>query len=81
MTIYLFKRLLLAVPVLFLVSVLAFFLSRLAPGDVVEDQLALEYEVSFESFDFTERAGVYQRKAGALGLEHPPVYFTLQPAS
>jgi len=81
MVLYVLKRLLYAVPVILIVSVIAFFLSRIAPGDIVEDQLVLEHEVSFRAFNFIERNEAYNRKATILGKDLPAFYFSIIPAA
>ncbi|NUN99791.1 MAG: ABC transporter permease [Saprospiraceae bacterium] len=68
---YILKRLLLFVPMLLVISFIAFGLNQCTPGDLIEAEL--------------ENSGVspsaylveYQRKAKSLGLDKPTFYFTL----
>jgi peptide/nickel transport system permease protein len=67
MVAYLVRRLLVAVPVLFGISLLAFALVRLVPGDTVTVMLGMQY---------TEERAVAMR--GSLGLDRPlPVQYAL----
>lgn len=72
MLIYLLKRLLLFVPTLLVVSLLAFGLSRVAPGDPVLSACAGNRELLPDD---------YRRCAGELHLDRPAFYFSLAPAS
>ena len=79
---YLFKRVLLFVPVLLVVSVLAFFLSRIAPGDQVvsylqEDPLATVSSAT----DLLEGEKRYRTAAALLNLDKPLFYFSISPAA
>jgi peptide/nickel transport system permease protein len=66
---YLFKRILLFVPTLVVISVLAFFLSKNAPGDPVE-----------RFFEDNYSAEDYQRKAESLNLDKPLFYWSILPS-
>lgn len=72
MLFYLFKRLLFFVPTFFIVSMLAFGLSRMAPGDPAA--VKSEYVVnSVASMQAQKRA--YRENAARLGLDLPAFYF------
>ncbi len=68
---YLLKRLLLFVPMLFVISFIAFGLNQCTPGDPVD--AALEGSGVMPSAYLRE----YRQKAAALELDKPPFYFTL----
>lgn len=75
---YLFKRLLIFLPTLFLISLLAFGLSKVAPGDPVE--LATRGGLSAaegRGGDGRNRDRVYLETARFLGLDKPTFYFSL----
>lgn len=79
---YFLKRLLLFIPTLLAISLLAFALSKLAPGDPVE--MLLRGETNFQSgpwgdVAFTNR--LYRQTAASLGLDKPVFYLSLLPAS
>ncbi len=63
---YIFKRILLFIPTLIVISFLAFGLSKCTPGDPVDNFLP-------EDMDHTERS--YQQAAKRLGLDKPAFYF------
>jgi peptide/nickel transport system permease protein len=63
---YLSKRILLFAPTLFVVAMVSFFLSKLAPGDPVEQFLPPSYT-----------AQDYIREARRLGLDLPAFYFSI----
>ncbi|MCB0661209.1 MAG: ABC transporter permease [Saprospiraceae bacterium] len=65
---YIVKRLLLFIPTLFIISVVAFFLSKNAPGDPVE---------RFFEDSFSEKSYVLQAKA--LHLDKPLFYWSVLP--
>lgn len=67
---YLIKRLLLFIPTLLAVAIISFFLSKIAPGDPVEEFLNPNYSVRD-----------YQREAIRLGLDKPAFYFRLTNAA
>lgn len=78
---FLFKRLLLIIPTLILLSMLAFFLSKLAPGDPVADRLeGSDSRQAFRNQGEMQRLA-YTREAKALGLHLPVFYFTIRRAS
>lgn len=72
MVAYLFKRLLLFVPTLVIISWVTFGLSQMAPGDPVEGLCATEGV-------FQE--GEYERCARQYGYDLPAFYFSLSPAA
>jgi peptide/nickel transport system permease protein len=69
---YLIKRLLLFLPTLVIISMVAFGLSLLAPGDPVEG-LCGDQGILLE--------GEYERCAQRYGYDLPPFYFSLSPAA
>lgn len=71
---YLLKRILIFIPTLIIISLLAFGLSKVAPGDPVE--LSLRSPQEFGR-DIKNRDRVYNETAHLLGLDKPPFYFTL----
>lgn len=79
---YFFKRLLYFIPTLWVISLLAFALSKLAPGDPVE--MRLRGESNFQTGPWGE-VGVsnrlYRQTAANLGLDKPVFYLSLLPAS
>ena len=76
---YFLNRILLLAPTLLVALVLTFGLSRLVPGDPVEqaDEDNLEKSTQKE----TELLRMYRRKAARLGLDKPVFYFSIQPAA
>lgn len=73
---YLFKRIFIFLPTLFVISLLAFGLSRLAPGDPVELQNSGGGTIEHTLVD-AER--VYRETAQHLGLDKPTFYFAFAP--
>lgn len=76
---YFLKRLLLFAPTLLLALVLTFGLSRLVPGDPVEEANAEEFEQSTQSE--AERLRMYRSRSARMGLDKPVFYFAFQPAA
>ena len=82
MFLYLFKRILLFIPTLVLVSFLAFGLSKCTPGDPVEQYLEFRGVVDdggYQSAKNRERR--YQQTAQLLNLDKPNFYFTFTSAA
>ena len=82
MGLYLLKRLLYFIPTLVVISLLAFALSKMAPGDPVE--MLTRGETNLQSGPFGEAAlsnRIYRQMAANLGLDKPVFYFSLLPAS
>lgn len=71
---YLLKRLLIAIPTLIVISFIAFFLSKQAPGDPV-DQL-LRIEDGSGDTDPVRFRSKYKSLARELGYDRPNFYFT-----
>lgn len=74
---YIFKKILLLIPTIFLLAVLVFFLSEMAPGDRVMMNLditgnSLNVENSISKKD-------YDRLAHQLNLDLPQFYFSIHP--
>ncbi len=67
---YLLKRLILFIPTIFLVSVVTFFLSKMAPGDPV----AAHFKDGYTELD-------YELEANRRGLNKPSFYFSIQTAA
>jgi peptide/nickel transport system permease protein len=72
---YLFKRLLLALPTLLIVSWIAFGLSKCAPGDPVERIFGEDLS---SSIDPERQARAYAHKARQLGLDKPIFYISIR---
>ncbi|TXB61611.1 ABC transporter permease [Phaeodactylibacter luteus] len=76
---YLIKRILIFLPTLLVISLLAFGLSKAAPGDPVEQRnrgLGDEAQRSLANAD-----RVYRETAAYLGLDKPVFYFSIAPAA
>ncbi|MFN7117746.1 MAG: ABC transporter permease [Saprospiraceae bacterium] len=73
---YLLKRIFIFIPTLLVISLLAFGLSKVAPGDPVEMLLRNE-----AVGDIRNRERVYNETAHFLGLDKPPFYFALTSAA
>jgi peptide/nickel transport system permease protein len=76
---YFLKRLLLFAPTLLLALVLTFGLSRLVPGDPVEEANAEEFEQSTQSE--AELLRMYRSRSARMGLNKPVFYCAFQPAA
>lgn len=72
---YLLKRLLYFLPTLLVVSLVAFGLSRLAPGDPVEQ--LLRSNTGGVGGALIDARRVYRETAALLGLDKPPFYFSI----
>lgn len=76
---YLLKRILIFVPTLLVVSLLAFALSKMAPGDPVElRQSAASVPIAS---DARESDRIYAETARLMGLDKPVFYFSLSSAA
>ena len=78
---YLIKRVLLFLPTLFVISLLAFGLSKIAPGDPVELITRGGLGAAEGGGDVRNRERVYLETARFLGLDKPPFYFALSSAA
>ena len=79
---YFGKRLLAFVPTLFLISAIAFGLSRMTPGDPVDCGGDEDSELALGSaVEHQQSKRNYQRKAIAKGLDKPYFYFSLTAAA
>ncbi|WP_373548151.1 ABC transporter permease [Haliscomenobacter sp.] len=76
---YFLKRLLLLAPTLLVALVLTFGLSRLVPGDPVEEANAEEFEQSTQSE--TELLRMYRSRSTRMDLDKPVFYCAFQPAA
>ena len=77
---YILQRILYFIPTLLLVSLLAFALSRMMPGDPVEricSTSIVDETVSYIDPDQNTRE--YQRCAALLGYDKPAFYFSILP--
>jgi peptide/nickel transport system permease protein len=72
---YILKRVLLIIPTLLLVMMIAFFLSKLVPGDDAEALSTLQGVLP----DSRNAAAEYKRNYLKLGLDKPNFYFSLTP--
>jgi len=80
---YVLKRFLIFIPTLFVISLLIFGLSKLAPGDPVELLLkgGTNAGNTGQRADLESGEADYQRKAQQLGLDKPTFYFSLSSAA
>lgn len=69
---YLLKRFLIFIPTLWLVSLIAFGLSRLAPGSPLQEEASLD---TSKDIAFWEKE--QKNLARSLGLDKPPFYFSI----
>jgi peptide/nickel transport system permease protein len=76
---YLLKRVLIFIPTLLAISLLAFGLSKLAPGDPVE--LSSRGGLGDAQRDLANAERVYREKARQLGLDKPAFYFSFSPVA
>lgn len=79
MAAYIFRRIILFVPTLLVISLVAFGLSKLAPGDPV--LLYLEGAGNVELADTPLRTRTFAEVRRKLGIDKPPFYFALRPAA
>ena len=78
---YLTKRILLAAGVLFAVSLLMFFISTLAPGDLAESYIGMESSVAGYKYQpYSIRQKEYTQATHRLGRDMPQFYFALNPS-
>lgn len=73
---YLFKRILIFIPTLFVISLIAFWLSKLTPGDPVEACYDFGGD---EGLETTEKA--FENIAQRMGLDKPVFYLTFTAAA
>ena len=78
---FIIRRIAYSIPVLLLVSVIAFFFSTIAPGDIVEEHIAIEHDLIHSSSSYQQRQQAYQKMASKLDRDIPEFYFVIQPAS
>jgi peptide/nickel transport system permease protein len=78
---HLLNRLLIALPVLFVVSIVAFFLALSAPGDIVEDLIATEHEMASIDGNYVRWHREYERVVNRIGRDKPLFYFAVLPSS
>lgn len=77
MVAYLLKRILLFIPTLLVISLLAFGLSHMAPGDPVLLYLDGVGNDNVKQIQIRDR--IYKEAKRKLGLDKPPFYFALRP--
>ena len=75
MTRFLFKRIVLFLPTLFIVVLIAFFLSKLVPGDPVESLMTMQGISPESPIAGKEYARIYHK----LHLNEPTFYFSVLP--
>lgn len=75
---YIFRRLLLVIPTLLVVSFLAFGLTKCSSSDPV---LQVFGEEALSSSDIEQQATAYRNKATMLGLHRPTFYFSVNSAA
>lgn len=80
---YILKRVLLFIPTLIVISLAAFALSKVAPGDPVELRLSggMQSGQAGQSSEFLAGERAYQEKAEELGFDKPTFYFKVQAVS
>ena len=78
---FLLKRLLWFIPTLFIVSLLAFGLSKMAPGDPVEAYYSSASSLQGAQVDLEMQEALYAETARKLELHLPPFYFQLRSAA
>jgi peptide/nickel transport system permease protein len=80
---YILKRILVFIPTFFVISLMIFGLSKLAPGDPVELLLkgGAAAGNSGQRADLMSSERAYQEKAAELGLDRPTFYFSLTSAA
>lgn len=80
---YILKRLLLFIPTLIVISLAAFALSQVAPGDPVELRLSggMQSSQAGQSSEFLAGERAYREKAEELGYDKPVFYFKVQALS
>jgi peptide/nickel transport system permease protein len=76
MLVYLFKRLSRIISSLLILSLLIFGLSRLSPGDPIQNLLE-EIQSNGKSYSIEQEAELIQNFKKNLGLDVPPFYFSL----
>lgn len=77
----LLKRLLYVIALLFIVSVIAFWLSKQVPGDEVSDYISIDDRGAIASYNPAQYRDVYKRVAEQRGFDLPEFYFSLMPSS
>jgi peptide/nickel transport system permease protein len=70
---YILQRLLYFIPTLLVISIIVFVLSKMTPGDPVDNQL----QISSESNSSRISDEIYQQTAHQLGIDKPIFYFTI----
>lgn len=80
---YILKRILIFIPTFFIISLMIFGLSKLAPGDPVELLLkgGASAGNSGQRADLMSSERAYQEKARELGLDKPTFYFNITSAA
>jgi peptide/nickel transport system permease protein len=78
---YFLKRIGILFFTLFVISLVAFSLSKIAPGDPVEQMLRGQEAMGSSKSDYINYQKIYQETAELLGLDKPPFYFTLTTAA
>src|SRR5687768_3370977 len=73
-----FRRVVYVILLVWIVTLIAFWLSKQVPGDEVMDFISID-ERGHSSFNPVEHRRVYERVARARGLDLPDFYFTILP--
>ncbi len=81
MTIYIVKRLLFFIPTLVLISLISFFLMKMAPGDPVLSYMELDGEEVVLDINNSVFKNSYKRYHKTLNLDKPQFYFSLKPSN
>lgn len=77
---YLLKRLLLAIPALWLMATAVFLLSRLLPGSFATDRILESSAGYYSKGTESDRQAAYQSYVRRTGLDQPLFYFSVAPA-
>ena len=81
MIISLLKRILYVIALLFVVSVIAFWLSKQVPGDEVSAYVSIDDRGSIATYNPAQYRDAYEKVARQRGLDLPGFYFSVIPAS
>ena len=72
-----FRKLLLILPLLLVISIIVFFARYLTPQDPVEQSLGIYHQEEVDAFPYTKEA--YEKVAITLGLHKSKFYFSVRP--
>ena len=78
---FLLRKVVYVILLLWIVSLISFWLSRQVPGDEVLDYLSIDDRSYSAGLNPVEQRKAYQRVAVQRGLDLPPFYFSISPAN